>query len=155
MRIKLFIVFLCAAMISTSVYADEIYLKNGDRLTGKIESLVDGKLILKSDLAGTITIDFSNIKTLSSSDPIEVHLKDGTVLKEKVASAKDNYFAIEETKLLKAQEFEMVSITSINPPIPPKPKWEGDISAGYSATHGNTNTDSIIASINLRKRTET
>jgi len=154
MRIKLFIVFLCAAMISTSVYADEIYLKNGDRLTGKIESLVDGKLILKSDLAGTITIDFSNIKTLSSSDPIEVHLKDGTVLKEKVASAKDNYFAIEETKLLKAQEFEMVSITSINPPIPPKPKWEGDISAGYSATHGNTNTDSIIASINLRKRTE-
>jgi len=143
-----FVVFIPA------IYADEVFFKNGDRLTGKIEQLVDGKLVFKSDLTGTVTIDISNIQTLSSDAPIKVHLKDGTLLNQKVLKADPNRFAIEGTEALKAQEFELAAISAINPPTEPKPKWTGNISAGLTSTHGNTRAETISASVNLTKRTE-
>jgi putative salt-induced outer membrane protein YdiY len=137
-----------------STYADEVIFKNGDRLTGKIEQLVEGKLVFKSDMAGTVTIDISSIQTLSSDEQIKVHLKDGTVLNQKVTKAGPDRFAVEGTDTVKAQEFELAAISSINPPAKPKPKWTGDISAGLTLTHGNTRTEAISASVNLRKRTD-
>jgi len=141
-------------VLGQAIYADEVFFKNGDRLSGKIEQLVDGKLVFKSDLAGTVTVDISNIQTLSSDVPLKVHLKDGTVLNQKLAKAEPNRFAIEDSETLKAQEFELAAISSINPPPKPEPKWTGNISAGFTSTHGNTETDNISASVNLSKRTE-
>jgi hypothetical protein len=45
------------------VYADSIVLKNGDRLSGVVEGISDGKLTLKTDYAGTIRIDWNAIDT--------------------------------------------------------------------------------------------
>jgi putative salt-induced outer membrane protein YdiY len=154
MRSLIFVVLLCAAVFSSSIYADEIYFKNGDRLTGKIDTLVNGKLILKTDFAGSVTIDLANIKTLSSSEPIEVHLKDGTVIHQKISRSRDDNFTVEETHKLKACQFNILDINSINPPPKPKPKWEGDFVAGLAASRGNTSNDNFTASFNLRKRTE-
>ncbi len=136
MRSSIFVWLLCILMFFSPVYADEVYLNNGDRLTGKIDSMIGSKLILKSELAGTVTIDISNIQTLKSDAPVEIHLKDGTILNQQV------------------QAFELSAIDTINPPAKPKPKWKGDISAGYNSAHGNTNTDSINVTVNLKKRTE-
>ncbi len=141
-------------VLGQAIHADEVFFKNGDRLSGKIEQLVDGKLVFKSDLAGAVTIDISNIQTLSSDVPLKVHLNDGTVLNQKLAKAEPNWFAIEDSETLKAQEFELADVSSINPPPKPEPKWTGNISAGLTSTHGNTETDNISASVNLSKRTE-
>jgi putative salt-induced outer membrane protein YdiY len=145
---------LCLVLCVQSIHADEVIFKNGDRLTGKIEHLADGKLVFKSNVAGTVTVDISDVQTLSSDAPITVHLKDETVLKQKVAKAGPNRFAIEGSETLEAQEFGLAAISSINPPAKPKPKWLGDISAGLTSTHGNTKTETVSASANLRKRTE-
>ncbi|MHC4172439.1 MAG: DUF481 domain-containing protein [Planctomycetota bacterium] len=145
---------LCFVLCVQSTYADEVIFKNGDRLTGKIEQLVDGKLVFKSDVAGTVTVDISNIQTLSSDAQIKVHLKDGTVFSQKIAKAGPNRFAIESSETLAAQEFELAAVSSINPPAKPKPKWSGDVSAGLTSTHGNTRTEAVSASVNLKKRTE-
>ncbi len=145
---------LCLVLCIQSIHADEVLFKNGDRLTGKIEHLTDGKLIFKSNVAGTVTVDISNIQTLSSDAPINVHLTDGTTFSQKVTKAGPSRFAIEGTDTVKAQEFDLAAISSINPPAKPKPKWSGDISAGVTSTHGNTKAETISASANLRKRTE-
>lgn len=44
-------------LMAGPVGADEVFLLNGDRLTGKIVSATGGKLILNTDAAGGITID--------------------------------------------------------------------------------------------------
>lgn len=154
MRYGILILLVCLVLFAQSGYGDEILLKNGDRLTGKIDHLVDGKLVLKSDITGEVTVDISNVRTFSSDAPIEVNLKDKTVLKQKVLSSESGSFAVEGTDALKAQEFSISDIESINPPVKPKPKWSGDISAGFTVTSGNTETENISASANLRKRTE-
>ncbi|MHC4507547.1 MAG: DUF481 domain-containing protein [Planctomycetota bacterium] len=154
MRYRMLIGLACLVLFAQSGQADELVLKNGDRLSGKIVHLVDGKLLFKSQVAGDVTVELSNIETFSSDDPITVNLKDKTGFKQKVLSAQPGRFAVEGNETLKAQEFAVDDIVSINPPIKPVPKWTGDISAGITSTHGNTRTEMISANASFAKRTE-
>lgn len=138
-------------MFAQAIRADEIVFINGDRLTGKIDYAVDGKLVFKSDLAGKVTVELSKIQTFSTDEAINVHLKDGSVLIQKIVSSTAGKFGVEGTETVKAQDFEMASISSINPP---KPRWTGNVSAALTSTHGNTKTEAVSASANLTKRTE-
>ncbi len=151
MRCRSLIGLVCLMLLAQSSRADELLFKNGDRLTGKIAHLVDGKLLFKSDTASEVTVKLSDIRTLSSDDPIEVNLKDNTGFKQKILSAEAGRFGVEGSEAFKAQEFAVDDIVSINPPIP---KWTGNISAGITSTHGNTKTEMISANVALSKRTE-
>ncbi len=154
MRYRMFIALVCLALFAQAGRADELVLKNGDRLTGKIVHLVEGKMLFKSDVAGDVTVELSNIQTFSSTDPIAVNLKDNTGFKQKVLSAEAGRFAVQGTEDLKTQQFAVTDIVSINPPPKPTPKWTGDVSVGITSTHGNTKTDMISANANATKRTE-
>ena len=85
MRRTLFIVF-SLLLTACTAHADQVVLKNGDRLTGKIVS-GDGKtLLLKSEFAGDVTIKWDAITEIESSDTIHITLKDGTLLSGKVTT---------------------------------------------------------------------
>jgi Protein of unknown function, DUF481 len=45
---------------------DVLIFANGDRLTGKLESVTDGNVVFNSDMAGTLTISIDKIKELKS-----------------------------------------------------------------------------------------
>ncbi|MHC4204584.1 MAG: DUF481 domain-containing protein [Planctomycetota bacterium] len=154
MRYKIPIVLATLVLFARISYGDEIHLKNGDRISGKIQSLVDGKLTIEADVAGTVTVNVSDIQTLSSDEPVEVNLKDETGFKQKISSAEAGRFAIEGGETTKSQEFVVDDIVSINPPIKPIPDWTGDIAVGITSTHGNTKTEMISANANFSKRTE-
>ena len=96
----------------------------------------------------------SEIQTFSTDEAINVHLKDGNILVQKINNAAAGKFAIEGTETVKAQEFDVAEISAINPPPKPKPKWTGNVSAAVTSTHGNTKTEAYSASANLSKRTE-
>src|SRR4030042_1406105 len=155
MRGGYMLISLCIIVVfAQAVAADELVFTNGDRLTGKIDHAVDGKLVLTSDLAGRITVEVSKIQTFSTDQAINVHLKDGGVLVQKINSGAAGKFAIEGTETVKAQEFDIDAISAINPPPKPQPKWTGNVSAAVTSTHGNTKTEAVSASANLSKRTE-
>ncbi len=149
-----FLTVFCALACSTTVLADEVYFKNGDRLSGKIVRLTDNRLVLQTRIAGEVTVSLSDIKTFSSDDPVEVHLKDGTVLRQPVFAAEPNEFALKTAAPLQPQKFPLADIASINPPPPPKPKWTGSVSGALSLTTGNTKANSISGSVSLARRSE-
>lgn len=92
MRRTLLSVFALLLAVSV-VRADQVILKNGDRLTGKIVN-GDGKtLLLKSEFAGDVTIQWDAITNIESSDNINITLKDGTRLSGKVTT-QDGKFVI-------------------------------------------------------------
>src|SRR4029450_6270283 len=68
--------------------ADEIQFLNGDRLTGKIVSAGGGKLVIKTETAGDVTVDLSKVKTLSTDEPIVVRSGD-TTFKSKLEPGAD------------------------------------------------------------------
>jgi len=152
MRRQILVLVFCLLFCVQSINADELIFTNGDRLTGKIDHLLEGKLVFKSEVIGEVTIDVSKIQTFSTDDPVAVHLKDDNVLLQKIVSSEPGKFAIEGAGTVKAQDFELAAISSINPPPKPDPKWTGNLSAGLTSTHGNTKSESISGSFNMSKR---
>ncbi len=76
MRSNMLVMLVLLGVFAQSMYADELIFKNGDRLTGKINHALEGKLVFKSDVAGKITVDMSNIQTFSTDEAIEVRWRD-------------------------------------------------------------------------------
>jgi len=63
---------LCLALCATatSALADTVWLKNGDRLSGKIKFFDGGKLLLETDYGGAIALDWNKIATLESDQEL-------------------------------------------------------------------------------------
>ncbi|MDU7866876.1 MAG: hypothetical protein E7J78_06955, partial [Pantoea sp.] len=55
--------------------ADTVWLNNGDRLTGTVRYLSDGKLAIETAYAGTVTLDWNVVSTLASENPVNVENK--------------------------------------------------------------------------------
>lgn len=154
MRAKPMFLLTCLVVLSSPLAADQVVLKNGDRITGKIVTVGDGVLTFKGDQVGQITIAMKDIATFASDSPLEIHLKDGTVLNQPVVAADADRFAITEGPSLRPQTFSLADVTSINPPPKPQPKWTGSISGAVSSTHGNTKAEAVSASVNVVRRSE-
>ncbi len=142
---------LCCA-IGSPALADEVLFSNGDRLTGTIVSATDGKLTIKSAVAGEVTVDMAAVKTFSTDKAIELHLKDGSVLKQPVAAAPDGQIATAGSPEIKAQSVPIASVTQINPPAAPPVVWTGSIVANAMLTRGNTDTDSLGMTLDAMRR---
>ena len=156
MRYALCVISATIMMCSVG-WADSVLFVNGDQLTGKIEQLVDGKLVFNSALAGKVTIDMANVKALASDSAVELHLQDGSVLKQQIIGGGDGKLALAAGQATPNMELLVADLSAINPPAKPKPKepkWEGNISAGITSTHGNTSTETMNGSVALSKRTE-
>jgi putative salt-induced outer membrane protein YdiY len=59
-----------------SVSADELIMKDGSRLLGKVLTREDGTLDFKTTYAGVIKVKWSHIASISSEKPIELMLSD-------------------------------------------------------------------------------
>src|SRR5690349_17444950 len=83
--IALIVGVLCAVSVAG---ADEVVFKNGDRVTGKIDTYDGTKLVMKSG-GSKVEIELKNVKTFSTDGPIDVVLKDGTVIHRRVILGAD------------------------------------------------------------------
>ena len=76
-RFNLFTILAILGLSSLS-FADQITLKNGDRLTGTVVKS-DGKtLVLHTDAAGDVTLQFGAIQEIKTEQELHVGLKGGT-----------------------------------------------------------------------------
>ena len=89
MRRMLILTILSLPLLSLPVFADQLTLKNGDRLSGTIvKSDDDAKtLLIKTDLAGDVTVKWDAITAIVSSQPLHIMLSDGRVIVGRVSTA--------------------------------------------------------------------
>jgi putative salt-induced outer membrane protein YdiY len=142
-------------LLSSVAYADQVVLKNGDRLSGKIVT-GDGKtLLLKSEFAGDVTIQWDAITDIESSDNINITLKDGTRLSGKVTT-RDGKFVVAgapaaATPSVAAKEaivavrndaeqhsFDVETERMAHPKF--QYFWNGTLDTGLALTRGNSET---------------
>ena len=80
MHKPLLFVVVVVVLLCPQLLADQVVLKNGDRLTGSIVNS-DGKtLTLKSEFAGEVKIQWDAVTEITSSQPLYLTGKDGQVL---------------------------------------------------------------------------
>src|SRR5918992_719793 len=97
--------------------ADELQLKNGDRLTGTVVSLDAGKLTFKTP-HGDLAIAWPEVTALTVDEPVLV-----TTADETPATPRSGAIDIASATMLKRPE----------PPL----TWTGGSNAGFLQTSGN------------------
>jgi len=120
---------------------DEVKLKNGDRLTGKITSLAGGKLVLETTHSGPIKIDWAQVVSIKTDNPIKVKLATKEILEGKISPGAEGRLKVESGGAVAPVEVELAKITHFNEP---PTQWHGSVTASAKATDGNTHVKSFL-----------
>jgi putative salt-induced outer membrane protein YdiY len=149
----LLIVTLLASLRPVPAIADEIRLKNGDPLRGKIVLMKDNQLILKTSFAGEISIKWEEIAQIQTDMPIQVVLSDGTSTLGIAVPTETGKIKIKAAKILDLVSFDLADVQSINPKPKPVVQLKGRINVGARKTQGNTDTENFHLDGELIART--
>ena len=168
------LVFVMLVLSPLSILADQIVLKNGDKLTGKIIKKDGDSIIIETEFAGIVTIKWDAVEKIIADEPVNIKLSDGQLIKGTVATAetvkeedkpkfkvetqnagtveveKENVEVVrndaEEAKVLaEIERFRNPALLDL---------WEGSADVGFSLTAGNSKTRTLTAGIRGSRETE-
>jgi putative salt-induced outer membrane protein YdiY len=157
---------LTAFLLTQILLADQVTLKNGDRLSGAIIKYDGKNLVIKSELAGDVTIPWENVTEVKSTQALNVTLKDGQKIVGVVTTDGTKFnVATKETGGVTAARESVVGIRS-----DPEQKaydteieryknprlidlWTGTFDLGFAQTHGNTDTETFTMGANAVRAT--
>jgi hypothetical protein len=119
---------------------DEVLFLNGDRLSGKIIKASSGKLTIKTEGAGDVTVEMSKVKTFSTDAPVAVGVKEQPPVKVDVDPGPDRYVQTAPAPGVLPQPVAIADISEINPT---PPAWTGSLSLNGLLTSGNSDTEQL------------
>jgi hypothetical protein len=153
MRRVLILTLVLLSLLTLPVFADQLTLKNGDRLSGTIvKSDDDAKtLLIKTDLAGDVTVKWDAITAMVSSQPLHIMLSDGRVIAGRVSTtdgileiATDGGSVTVAHDAVKAirDNATQAEIDRLQHPRL-RDYWSGLFDLGLSLTEGNSSTAAL------------
>jgi putative salt-induced outer membrane protein YdiY len=151
LRFRLALALCALSLISALARADEIQFTNGDKLTGKVVKMKDGKLGFDSKMAGTIAVNWADVATLSTDEPVTVQLEGGEILVDKLVAAEPGTVKTAGSESVTQQTIPLASAAKVNPePV----EWKGAVLAGAELARGNTNKNAATVGIDAVRRSE-
>ena len=161
MRRAFFSTILLVTSLTSLVLADQVTLKNGDRLTGSIEKADSKSLVIKSEFAGEVTIQWAAVEQITSDQQLHVGLANGKMAVGKlttqdgqfevataggaVVAAKDNIVEIRNDTEQAAYE------QSLHPGL--TQNWEAGTNIGFALTRGNSETKNLSVGFTADRKT--
>jgi len=148
---------------SSSLFADQVTLKNGDRLTGTVVKS-DGKtLVLHTDAADDVTLKMDAIEAIKTDAELHVTLKDGktavgpvTTTDGKIAVATKSGGTVEaptsDVTLIRNDAEQTAYDKSLHPGL--MHGWQGGTNVGFSVARGNSQTENLALAFNAVHPTE-
>jgi putative salt-induced outer membrane protein len=154
------LLLLLTLLLTIPALADQIVLKNGDRLTGSIAKS-DGKtLVIKTDFAGDVTVKFDAIQSITSTGDLNVSMGGKTVVGPVTTSGDDVVVA---TKAAGPIEAPKASVTLLRSPAEQAAYekslhpgwaegWNGGLNLGLAVTRGNSETKNLNIAFNAARK---
>ena len=153
---------LFALLCPAFLFADQIVLKNGDRLTGTIEKSDTKALLIKTEFTGEVTVDWSAIQEITSTQPLHVSLNDGKTVVGTVTTSDGNLVVAttaagtvsepkaDVTTLFGAAE-QAAYEKSLHPGL--LEGWKGGADVGFALTRGNSQTTNLALAFTAARKT--
>jgi putative salt-induced outer membrane protein len=148
---------------SSFLFADQVTLKNGDRLTGTVVKS-DGKtLVLHTDAADDVTLKMDAIQDIKTDAELHVTLKGGktavgpvTTTDGKIAVATKSGGTVEaptsDVTLIRNDAEQAAYDKSLHPGL--MHGWQGGTNVGFSLARGNSQTENLALAFNAVHPTE-
>ncbi|HEX3352312.1 MAG TPA: DUF481 domain-containing protein [Terriglobales bacterium] len=158
-KLKLLAVFVIF-LLPASLFADQIVLKNGDRLTGSIEKSDAKTLVIKTEFAGEVTVEWPAVEVINSTAPLHVSLSNGQTVVGTVTTSDDTVAVVTSTgtvnqpkasvtKLLSEAE-QAAYDKSLHPGL--LEGWQGGANVGFALTRGNSQTKNLALAFNADRK---
>jgi putative salt-induced outer membrane protein YdiY len=153
-------------MSVSDVLADQIILKNGDKITGSIVKKDGDSIVIKTESAGIVTVLWSAVEKIIADNTLNLTLTDGQVIKGKVNTDDTKVNVQTETAGTVSVEKEKISVVRsqdeqtrfdleqdrlLNPSF--GDLWGGTADVGYALTSGNSRTSTFTASVRAARET--
>lgn len=157
---RVFVLLLSCCFCGT-LAAEQVTLKNGDRVTGTIVNMTDKKLTIKTDYAGVITIDWDAVAQFSSSQPMVVTKTDKQVVSGAVnaqesevtvsTSAGAQAIPKADVAVMRSTADQAAYEKSLHPGF--FEAWTGGGSFGLGLARGNSDTTNIALGFAADRKT--
>jgi len=148
-----------------SLFADQIVLKNGDKLTGTIAKSDAKTLLIKTDYAGDVTVQWPAVQEVSSTQPLHVAVQGGKTLAGPVTTVADGNLVVATlaggaVNVAKSDVTAMrndAEQTAFEKGVHPNlmQGWAGGINLGFALTGGNSETENLGLAFNADRPTKT
>jgi len=125
-RVVVLAVFVSLAAVVLPAAADVVVMRNGDWLSGKVVTMDAGELLLETEYAGAVVLDWDKVARVILDRPLPVALADGS--KRKVLELPD-------------LEVGLAEVAAIAPPPPAPIEWRGRVDFGWANASGNRSTE--------------
>jgi len=148
---------------STDILADQVTLKNGDRVTGKVVASDGSTLVIKSDLLGQVKVALTAVEAITTTDDqLYLTLADGRTVSGRLSSSGDRaevhasnnqVIAVERSaiRFIRTPEEQRRYERSLNPGW--LEQWTGGADVGFAFTSGNSETSNLAVGIGLSRTT--
>ncbi|MBW2566618.1 MAG: DUF481 domain-containing protein, partial [Deltaproteobacteria bacterium] len=147
--------FLMLGIFATGVGpvgADEVQLKNGDRISGTIVKMENKVMTIKTSYAGDLSIKWEAIAAITTDSSVQVGLSDDTSARGAVFPAEEGKLGLKAEKVEEPWTFNIDDVEVINPP--PDYRWTIRLNAGVDIEKGNTDSEEYHLDTQLYVRTE-
>ncbi|HEY6765142.1 MAG TPA: DUF481 domain-containing protein [Candidatus Sulfotelmatobacter sp.] len=156
MRTLPFLVAFC--LFAGLAFADQIILKNGDRITGTVVKSDDGKtLVLHTDAAGDVTIKFEAIQQITTEKELHVSLKNGKTVVGSVIGGDEKLevttkdrgtteASVGDVTVIRNNDEQAAYEKTLHPGL--RHGWQGGINVGFSVARGNSQTENLAVALN-------
>jgi len=118
---------------------DLIYLKNGDRITGEVKNLERGRMMVKTDNLGTLSVEWEAIDRIVTDKTLEVEVADGRrVLGELAETGNERTIAVERGQM--SEQFDVDDVVAIDQVLVDRSFWQrldGKLGLGLNYTKGS------------------
>jgi putative salt-induced outer membrane protein len=147
-------------LLAIPAVADQLILKNADRLTGTITKSDGKELVIRTDYAGDVTVKLGAIQSLTSTGDLNVTFGRTTVVGP-VSSRGDD--VVVATKTSGPVEAPKTSITMLRNPAEEAAYqkslhpgllngWNGGVNVGFAVTRGNSETKNLNLAFNAVRK---
>lgn len=149
-------------LASKLAIADQLVLKNGDRLTGKIVKSDGSKLVVQTELVGEVSVDLSAVNSITSDQPLYVTLADGRTVtgiltasenKAELRVANSNSVSIDRSSIsvIRSEAEHLAYERSLDPGW--LDYWSGGADIGFALTSGNSDTTTFALGLGMTRET--
>lgn len=137
-----------ASFCASAAWADQVVLKNGDRVTGSIVKK-DGKtLTIKTDMFGVVTAPWDQVDSITADKPVSVVLQDGRTVQGTIATSGGTVSIASDGTTVSAAPADIAAIRNSEEQRAferlQQPGWTelwtGTGSLGFAGTSGNAKT---------------
>ena len=142
--------------------ADTVVLKNGDHLSGTVETSDGKNVTLKTDYAGEIQIQWSSIAQIKTDKPIYVVMPDkstvsgilttdGANIIVQPASGAPVQLSVAQVTVVRGIDQRTAYEKSLHPAI--WEDWKGGINLGFALARGNSETTNLTTGFTADRKT--